>query len=211
MTIVDVKQKQKGFTIIELLIVIVVIGILATLVLNAFSDAQRNARNAQRISAAVAYRKAIVYYSQNNNVYPNLIDPNGNLSPCLGRNYPDYNGDGLGDCGAVDTLSIRSENSTLMNELEKVSALPAMKDSIVVASNGDRQVGMSLHYSSTRYINGVDYRTALNYWLEGTDQKCRLMPLLKFDSTLNAFALTDSPNSASYQGYATCLVGLPGI
>lgn len=38
------KQKHSGFTIVELLIVIVVIGILAALVLNSFSGAQQKAR-----------------------------------------------------------------------------------------------------------------------------------------------------------------------
>jgi prepilin-type N-terminal cleavage/methylation domain-containing protein len=41
-------QSQKGFTIVELLIVIVVIGILAALVLNTFSGVQRRARDTQR-------------------------------------------------------------------------------------------------------------------------------------------------------------------
>jgi type IV pilus assembly protein PilA len=41
-------RNQKGFTIVELLIVIVVIGILAALVLNAFSGVQAKARDTKR-------------------------------------------------------------------------------------------------------------------------------------------------------------------
>lgn len=41
-------KKQKGFTIVELLIVIVVIGILATLVIVTFAGIQQKGRNSQR-------------------------------------------------------------------------------------------------------------------------------------------------------------------
>lgn len=42
------KHNQAGFTIVELLIVIVVIGILAAIVLNTFSGVQARARNTER-------------------------------------------------------------------------------------------------------------------------------------------------------------------
>lgn len=42
------KNRQAGFTIVELLIVIVVIGILAAIVLNTFSGVQARARNTER-------------------------------------------------------------------------------------------------------------------------------------------------------------------
>lgn len=45
---VSLKNKNKGFTIVELLIVIVVIGILATLVIVTFTGIQQKARNTQR-------------------------------------------------------------------------------------------------------------------------------------------------------------------
>ena len=42
------KSMQKGFTVVELLIVIVVIGILAALVLNTFANVQKRARDTER-------------------------------------------------------------------------------------------------------------------------------------------------------------------
>ena len=45
---ISLKQKSKGFTIVELLIVIVVIAILATLVIVTFTGIQQKARDSQR-------------------------------------------------------------------------------------------------------------------------------------------------------------------
>lgn len=54
------KQKnQTGFTIVELLIVIVVIGILAALVLNSFTKAQEKARLASANNGATSLFKAV--------------------------------------------------------------------------------------------------------------------------------------------------------
>ncbi len=73
----------RGFTIVELLIVIVVIGILAALVLNTFSGAQRSARNAQTAHAIEAYKKGLMAYAVLNGAYPNY-----DYSNCLGQGYP---------------------------------------------------------------------------------------------------------------------------
>ncbi|MGB3946326.1 MAG: type II secretion system protein [Candidatus Saccharimonadales bacterium] len=55
-------QKQKAFTIVELLIVIVVIGILAAISLIAYSNVQAKARDSERISDLAALKKAIMLY-----------------------------------------------------------------------------------------------------------------------------------------------------
>ncbi len=75
-------RTSRGFTIVELLIVIVVIGILAGLVLNSYSGAQRSARNAQTAVAVQAYRKGLIAYSIINGAYPNYN------AECLGDGYP---------------------------------------------------------------------------------------------------------------------------
>ena len=46
----SLKRTQSGFTIVELLIVIIVIGILAALVLVTFSGVQQKARNTERVT-----------------------------------------------------------------------------------------------------------------------------------------------------------------
>src|SRR3982751_4821398 len=69
---ISLKKRQSGFTIVELLIVIVVIGILATLVIVTFTGIQQKARNSQRqtdINALDSHLEA--YYAQTGS-YPSF-------------------------------------------------------------------------------------------------------------------------------------------
>lgn len=61
---------KSGFTIVELLIVIVVIGILAALVLNSFSQAQAKARDSKRMTDLQALRKYAAAYAAENGESP---------------------------------------------------------------------------------------------------------------------------------------------
>ncbi len=68
------ENKQKGFTIVELLIVIVVIGILAAIVIVTFTGVQKKARDADRKSDVNGIAaQAEVYYGQEAK-YPTLTE-----------------------------------------------------------------------------------------------------------------------------------------
>lgn len=69
-------RKQQGFTIVELLIVIIVIGILATLVLVTFTGIQQSARNTQRQTDIKAVASHLETYNAKNSYYPTLTDVN---------------------------------------------------------------------------------------------------------------------------------------
>lgn len=65
------KIKICGFTLIELLVVISIIGILAALGIASYSRAEKNTRDAQRMSDLGQYRIALESYAAANNmVYP---------------------------------------------------------------------------------------------------------------------------------------------
>lgn len=68
------KSKQQGFTIVELLIVIVVIGILAALVITTFTGIQQKARNTERTTDIKALHGQIEAYYAQNGFYPELAD-----------------------------------------------------------------------------------------------------------------------------------------
>lgn len=66
-----VKYKQHGFTIVELLIVIVVIGVLSTIVIVAYNGIQNRAKASSGQAAAVqAGNKVMVYAVLNSDQYP---------------------------------------------------------------------------------------------------------------------------------------------
>ena len=69
------KTGQKGFTLVELLVVIAVIGILAGIVLVALGDARLRARNAQRMADIRAIQMAMeMFYDANDWVYATGAD-----------------------------------------------------------------------------------------------------------------------------------------
>lgn len=67
-------KKQSGFTIIELLIVIVIIAILAAITLVAYNSVQARARDSARTSAVNAIQKALEMYKLDSGTYPNACN-----------------------------------------------------------------------------------------------------------------------------------------
>lgn len=70
------RSKQQGFTIVELLIVIVVIGILAGLVITTFTGIQQKARDTERQTDIKAMHGQMEAYYAENGRYPTLADMN---------------------------------------------------------------------------------------------------------------------------------------
>lgn len=71
---ISLKQKSKGFTIVELLIVIVVIAILATLVIVTFTGIQQRARDSKRQTDVNAIDSHLEAFYADNGYYPSLAD-----------------------------------------------------------------------------------------------------------------------------------------
>lgn len=72
------KTLTRGFTIVELLVVIVVIGVLAAIAIVSYSGIQQQARDAQRKSAARTLQGALGMYHVDHGAYPNVcFDANG--------------------------------------------------------------------------------------------------------------------------------------
>lgn len=70
------KQQQHGFTLVELLIVIVVVAILAAISVVAYNGIQERARDSQRANDIKAIAQALEMYYLDNGRYPNGVGSN---------------------------------------------------------------------------------------------------------------------------------------
>jgi type II secretion system protein G len=64
------KSFKRGFTLLELLIVIAIIGILITVGAASYSSAQKKARDSRRMQDMKSLQSALEQYYSNNNTYP---------------------------------------------------------------------------------------------------------------------------------------------
>lgn len=77
-------QKHKGFTVVELLVSISIIGVLSTIVFASFSQAREKSRVTKRISDMKQIQVALEYYYAVNKAYPSTGGTGNWRSECVG-------------------------------------------------------------------------------------------------------------------------------
>lgn len=146
-------KNQKGFTIVELLIVIVVIGILAVITIVAYNGIQQRSRNAQVISGVQAQVKALKSYEVVNSAFP----ANGG---CLGANYPsNYCWQGVSGTHIVNA-------TTDANLAGFIQAKPTLATSLFSIGIGDNMRAGALYTLSPA--------PRIVYYLMGINQPCTI-------------------------------------
>ena len=141
-------RRRDGFTIVELLIVIVVIGVLAAITVVAYNGIQQRAQNAQVVAGVNQYYKALLAYKAVNSSYPTN-------SSCLGANYPgDY-------CFAPGEAGV---NPTFDSQMAPfISAKPTLATKLLPVGGGKSRGG-AIYWSDLRLI----------YYLDGPNQSCSM-------------------------------------
>lgn len=131
-------RQQVGFTIVELLIVIVVIGILAAITIVSYNGVQKKANNTARASEVSSWLKSFEMYKALNGAYPGM--PDGGY--CLGTGFP---GAKCRDYLANNANTLTEASSVpLMDQIKTVSALPQANR---VGVNGT--VGPYVYYTTS--------------------------------------------------------------
>lgn len=157
-------KQQQGFTIVELLIVIVIIGILAAITVVSYRGIQNRANNASRLSEFNHWRTSFEIYKIQNGTYPTM--PDGGY--CLGTGFP---GAKCRDYLANNANTLTEVSSVpLMDKIKTISSVPQASH---VGVNGT--VGPYIYYGSgwlqiTAVFNGSasDCPTGLSYtWDDG--------------------------------------------
>jgi type II secretion system protein G len=84
----NILKKEQGFTLLELLIVIVIIGILALLIIPNITSAPKKARDTQRKTDLKAVQKGLEEYFVSNNVYPAATSDLSAGNPAIMKTVP---------------------------------------------------------------------------------------------------------------------------
>lgn len=144
------KNKQQGFTIVELLIVIVVIGILAALVITTFTGIQRRARNTERETDIKAIHGQVEAYFAQEGRYPLITDIND----------ADWRGNSMKGLDEGALQDPKGENPTLVTDVEPTNAY-----SYITTPAGCDNDGIDCEgYTLTATLEDADpyVKTALN-------------------------------------------------
>ncbi len=67
-------KQQQGFTLIELMIVVAIIGILAAIAIPAYQDYTQRAQVSEAMTLASGVKTAIAEFAQTNGAYPDATD-----------------------------------------------------------------------------------------------------------------------------------------
>ena len=185
----NIRTKLHGFTIVELLIVIVVIAILAAISIAAYTNIQQRAKNTAIINAASQSLKMIQAYIAANGTYP--LKGNACITVESG-------------CSMAGTVV--SMNSTFNTNMATVGTL---SKSVPVEGN---HFGLMYLYSSLTTFNSESQPAYLRYYLFGTSQPCRVPGVMAWLSS-DTYGLASSNwtnSNVDGTGKTECRITIPG-
>lgn len=152
-------RKDRGFTIVELLIVIVVIAILAAITIVAYNGIQNRAKTSAGQSAANALMKKVEAFNTINSVYPSYCQLVTNSMVPTGT-APVAPATGLGTC-AAGGASAGSEPKLDVNTAYMLATSNAGAGYTSTVSDSNNIIGY--------YLCGASTGATMYYWNYSTN------------------------------------------
>ena len=168
---VDMKNTS-GFTIVELLLVVVVMGILSTIVVVTFTGVQKRAKDAQLISGIDSLEKGLRLYELKNGGFPNPTDvasSGGITAACVqptSGGWPAEQGLTSSDCYFLSSNGARIGYSPVLRDALQTVVSEIPDTSAIVYSAPD-----ILSARGIIYQYWTEDRVALAYFVPN-DQTC---------------------------------------
>ena len=185
-------KKAQGFTIVELLIVIVVIAILAAISIAAYTNIQQRAKNTAIINAASQSLKMIEAYIAANGTYPTK----GNA--CITVDS--------GCRKVADGDAVISADSTFNTRMATIGTLPKS-----IPTEGNRWHGITYSYKATATFNGESQPARLVYYLFGRSQQCGVSGVMVVVSAnAQKSSTTGYSENDGTQNKTICRINIPG-
>ena len=182
-------KQHKGFTLVELLIVIVIIGILAAISIVAYTSISQKAKNTSTISAVKQAINAINMYIADTGEYPQ----NSNQNICLTSDTP---------CTWGSSIPY---SEGLYSKLANYSTLA----SSVPATSSTKYTGILYLYYRDRTFNGLSRPVVVTYVLDGVYQKCQLTNIAS-DTGFAPKSSTSGYSVGNVEGATLCAVSIDG-
>lgn len=180
------RRGKPGFTIVELLIVVVIIAILAAITIVTYSGVQQRANNTAIIDAASKSLRMIQAYIAANDKYPAVANSCiTTTSGCL------WGGSSIGASATFDT---------------SITTVGAMPRSVPVILSSEK--GIFYIYSAGRTMNGVVQPAALVYYLSGGAQQCVLSGVTNSGGTTMVSSSTGY--TSNYSTSTACVITISG-
>lgn len=182
-------MRNRGFTIIELLIVIVVIGILAAITLVTYSGIKERSTNASITSSLASWIKGLQLYKADKGSWPLGMS-------CLGSGYPN----GLNGNGTVADGQCRQSGASVYRES------PTFLTAMTEYMNGSTPTPPFVvgRFSDTEWRRGFTYVYGGG---SGTDVYIMAIYLGKLASCPLASGVSGSPSIYGENTYCFYLIG----
>jgi len=140
------KKDTSGFTIVELLIVIAVIGILATISVVGFSRTQTMTRDAQRSSKSSVIVEALEKYYDKNGEYPSCSAVTSSVSNVTTAVLPGINSDALVTPKSTDAAANSIQCQDLTNIATDPDIFAYIGDGSAACTSGQSCLEFTLKY-----------------------------------------------------------------